>query len=152
EAQLPANAATSPSYASLRAISCASAGNCSAAGSYCAIGKCSKFNNTASGGAGNRGLVFTETAGQWGRGVEVRLPADALATGPMQYLDSISCTAPGDCTATGAYNAFHQRTDDTRLVLLTETGGKWSKGVEPALPADADSHQESLPITTVSCV
>ncbi len=152
EAQLPANAATPHSYANLLAISCASAGNCSAVGGYCAIGKCGKFNNKASGGAGNRGLAFTETAGQWGRGVEVRLPADALATGPMQYIDSISCTAPGDCTAAGAYNAWNHGRDGTRLVLLTEIEGKWSKGVAPTLPTNADAHQETLPITTVSCV
>jgi hypothetical protein len=64
-------------------------------------------------------------------------------------LTSISCTAPGDCTAAGLYSGS---AGATRLVLLTETGGEWTKGVEPALPANGASSQAEQYPYAVSCV
>lgn len=151
-AHLPANAATSSKYAGevvlIYSVSCASAGNCSAVGNYCAVGNCNNFNNSGSGKSGEEGLLLTEKAGSWATGVEADLPANADMTGPMQYLNSISCASPGNCSAAGSY--WDSSAED-QLVLLTESDGSWAKGVEPALPADAAAKQEELGTNAVSC-
>jgi hypothetical protein len=151
EAKLPANAAPTRKYAGetvlLLAVSCSSAGNCSAAGSYCAVGNCNTIGKGSS-SSGEQGLLITETAGSWATGVEAKLPANASATGPMQYLNSISCASAGDCSAVGAYFSGGQR---THLVLLTETAGSWARGVRAALPANAAGRQEELGLNSVSC-
>jgi hypothetical protein len=151
-APLPANAATSSKYAGevvlVLAVSCASAGNCSAVGNYCAVGNCNNFNNSGSGKTGEEGLLLTEKAGHWTTGVEANLPANANKTGPMQYLNSISCASAGNCSTAGSY--FDSSGKD-QLVLLTQSSGGWGRGVEPALPANAAAKQEELGVNAVSC-
>ncbi len=119
EAVLPANAATSKQDVSLYPVSCSSAGNCSAVGSY-----------TDSSGA-TQGLLLTETAGTWGVGVEAALPANAVAAPHGVELTSVSCASAGNCSAVGMYNNDSSTNDG---VLLTETGGLWAPGVEAILP------------------
>ena len=65
-------------------MQCASAGNCTAVGSY--------IDSLENG----QGLLLTETSGTWGTGVEAPLPAGAArdrASG-----GSLSCPAAGDCS------------------------------------------------------
>ena len=122
EAVLPADGATPIEGSSLVAVSCASAGNCSAVGS--------SFDGT-----GNfPGLLVTETAGTWAAGVDAPLPANA-ATSPYTEspLRAVSCASAGNCGAVGYY------VDSSRTcqgLLLAETDGSWATGVE-ALPANA---------------
>jgi PASTA domain-containing protein/List-Bact-rpt repeat protein len=127
EAALPANAAAQRSGASVASISCPSSGNCSAVGWY-----------TDSSGE-TEGLLLTETAGSWAAGVEAVLPANVDPTRPDVYLTSVSCSSAGNCSAVGAYNDDTGTgvLDNTEGLLLTETAGRWSAGVEAALPADA---------------
>jgi PASTA domain-containing protein len=152
KAPLPANAATSSKYAGdvvlILAVSCASTGDCSAVGNYCAVGNCNNFNNSGSAKTGEEGLLLTEKAGHWETGVEAKLPANADKTGPMQYLNSISCASAGNCSAAGSY--FDSASKD-QLVLLTQSGGSWGRGIEPALPANAAADQEELGVNAVSC-
>ena len=130
EAALPANAAANPA-AFLASVSCASPGNCSAVGTY--------FDS-----AGNiQGLLMTETGGVWGTGVEAALPAGAQSQ-PDTALSSVSCTAPGDCTAVGYYL---QGTLGFEGLLLTETGGVWATGVQAPLPGAG----EDVNVRRVSC-
>jgi hypothetical protein len=70
------------------AISCASPGNCAAVATY-----------TFDHGTRAQGLLFTEIAGSWARGVKVPLPAGS------NYLSSVSCAAPGRCGAVGENRA-----------------------------------------------
>jgi hypothetical protein len=117
EAILPANAAAGADQdVSITSVSCASAGNCSAVGTY-----------QDSSGV-EQGLLLTEKRGRWRTGVEAALPGNA---GSGAYLSSVSCGAPGDCTAVGRY--AHGG------LLLTEKAGTWRTGVEAALPANAKS-------------
>ncbi len=105
EAALPAGG----SNASPSSVSCASAGNCTAVGSY-------------SVGSNNRqGLLLTETGGVWATGVQATLPANARSTqSGFMYISSVSCSSPGECSAVGQY-------DDTspalQGLLLGETSG-----------------------------
>ncbi len=133
EASLPANAGKNPN-AGLDSVSCASAGNCSAVGSY-----------TDSSGH-SQGLLLTETSGRWATGVEALWPANAR-TQPDVSLGSVSCASAGNCTAvanaTGIYN-------ESQGLLLTETLGRWATGVAPPLPANAGTDPD-VSLGSVSC-
>jgi hypothetical protein len=135
EAMLPANAsASSDQAASIDHVSCASPGNCGAVGYY--------YDRD---GAGRRqGLLLSETAGKWSRGVEARPPAHSVSLSVQ--LDDISCTSPGNCTAVGDYI-----TKQTWWgLMLTETDGVWDRGVRAALPANAAKAPEQT-FAYVSC-
>jgi len=70
-------------------VSCASAGNCGASGFY-------------ADGTGQQAFVVSETNGTWGTAKEV--PGTAtLNKGGRAAADSVSCAAPGNCSAGGAY-------------------------------------------------
>jgi hypothetical protein len=119
-AQLPADAAARPG-ASLSSVSCASAGNCDAVGSY---------NDPSS---EIQGLLLTETSGSWGQGVAPTLPADASSF-TEAALSSVSCSAPSNCAAAGTYSdgSF----SPSPLLLSQSPDGSWSSpGTEPPLPS-----------------
>lgn len=114
---VPADAAPDPAV-SLNSVSCASAGNCDAVGSY----------NDENGNL--QGVLLTETGGTWAAPVSPVLPNDAGSTTFVQ-LTSVSCIGPANCSAAGNY------VDDSFAVhplLLSEATGSWGSGVEPSLP------------------
>jgi hypothetical protein len=106
EARLPANAA--PNLGGAPAVSCASAGNCGAVGTYV---------NTS----GHLQLMFlAEFSGRWARGLGAPLPANA-ATNPKDTavaINSVSCPSPGNCTAVGFYSG---NDDQDHGLLLTKS-------------------------------
>jgi hypothetical protein len=87
-------------------VSCASAGNCSAAGDY-------------SMGQWFPAFAVGETKGIWGK-AEKLLPGLGFAS-----INSLSCAAPGDCTAGGFSGNSHP-------FVVSETSGTW--GQEERLP------------------
>ena len=102
---------------------CASAGNCTAVGSY-------------STGSKMEGLLLSERGGRWGRGVEALLPAGGTqATYVVSDRDpsvyGVSCASAGNCSAIGVYEdgALHPHG-----MLLTETDGSWGRGIEARVP------------------
>jgi hypothetical protein len=139
-ARLPANAATGESEdVSINSISCASRGNCTAVGSY----------NSKAGD--EEGLLLTEKAGRWARGVEAVLPADA-ASDPDVSLWSVDCASRGNCTAVGTYYpTFGPYTESSGGLLLTEKSGHWATGVEAGLP-EGDYPGDLIALDSVSCV
>src|SRR5205807_10371313 len=104
-----------------RYVSCAAPGNSSALGRY----------DDSLGHA--RGLLLPETAGTWAPGIESGLPANAASV-PNVGLHSVSCAAPGSYSAVGSYP---DNAATTQGLLLTETAGTWTAGVEASLPANA---------------
>lgn len=134
EASPPANAGTTP-IVSVNSVSCASAGNCGAVGTYF-----DSSNHT-------QGLLLTEASGMWATGVEASLPANAAAS-PYVYLDSVSCASADNCTAVGQYI---DSSNHTQGLLLTQTGGAWTPGVEAVLPANASTTQPAVHMGSVSC-
>ncbi len=110
------------------AVSCPSAGSCSAAGSY--------YDNST----GLQGLLLTEAAASWATGVEA-LPANPPSNGVPGpgFLNSVSCASPGNCGALV-----------TGENLLTESAGSWATGMEPSLPANAAAGSAGL-LYSVSC-
>src|SRR5207253_3032994 len=119
EATLPAGAATDPDV-SINSVSCASAANCSAAGSY------------IDSAGYQQGVLLTESGGVWAPGIEATLPAGATAN-PIVSLRSVSCPSAGNCGAVGGY----RDSSGGEGMLLTESGGAWAPGIEATLPAGA---------------
>ena len=131
EAPLPANAASDPDV-SVNSVSCASAGNCTAVGSY-------------TDSSGNlQGLLLTRAAGTWA-GVEAPLPAGA-ASDPIVLANSVSCASAGNCTAVGRYT---DSSGNQQGLLLTQTRGTW-RAVKAPLPAGAAARPD-VSVNSVSC-
>jgi hypothetical protein len=130
QAALPANAGPTPS-ASLASVSCASAGNCTAVGSYAT-------------NSNLQGLLLDETSGTWANGVQAPLPANGAS---LRQSGSVSCVSAGNCTAVGSYA---DSSGNAQGLLLTETSGTWA-AAEAALPANAGS-DPGVGLASVSCV
>jgi hypothetical protein len=102
-------------------VSCASAGNCTAIGTY--------VDSSGS----QEGLLLTETNGSWSPGTEAVLPVNAAPFDFLQW-NSLSCASAGNCAAVGTYGAFD---DPLKALLLTETDGIWSTGIDAAPSSSA---------------
>ena len=129
-AMLPSGAGVNP-RAAADAVSCTAPGDCSAGGSY------------ADSSSHTQAMLLTQTAGTWATAVKATLPGNAYAN-PAAYLASISCTAPGDCTAVGHYLISATAFDG---VMLTENAGAWAPGVESKAPVAG----ANVDLTSVSC-
>jgi hypothetical protein len=77
---------TRGSFADIRSVSCAAAGNCSAAGAY--------LSN------GFHGFVVSQEHGRWGK---------ALPFPRTSEIDSLSCASPGNCSAGGGLFAVSEK-------------------------------------------
>ena len=140
EAIMPAGAAVDPKV-EFGALSCPSAGNCSAVGEYRENAEHEP----------EQGFLLSESAGVWGTGVEVSLPANASSEpGPNVRLNRLSCPSAGNCTAVGKYLDV---SGNWRGFLVGETAGTWSGAtVAPALPANAAANPEDgMSMGDVSC-
>jgi hypothetical protein len=178
-AVLPANADSIP-HATLNSISCASAGNCSAVGSYedtdgtpqglllnessgtwatgteaggtgaflTSVTCPSAGNCVAIGGVDGSVGEFTETSGTWAAGTTLSLPTGADTSVGPALLEAVSCGSVGNCSIVGNYP--DSPADTQEGVLLTETAGVWAKGIEAAMPA-GNSSSPQVTLTSVSC-
>lgn len=134
EAVLPANAAPDPQV-NLTSISCASAGNCTAVGTYIDGSEPSIYSEGVT-----AGLLLTERSGHWAAGVEADLPG---GSGGQAILHSVSCASARNCTAVGNYYDSSPYVEDQVGLVLTETAGHWKPGLSLG-SAEAD-------INSVSC-
>jgi hypothetical protein len=124
-----------PAHTGPELVSCASAGNCTAVGSY-----------TDRSGH-EHGLLLTEKSGKWAAGVEASLPANANKKPSLQFA-SMSCASPGNCTAVGSYT---DRSGRSQGLLLTERSSRRATAVEASLPANAGTNP-TVRVNSVSCV
>jgi hypothetical protein len=130
----PDNATVAP-RAAISAISCPSAGNCTALGGYV---------NTS---AFNEGILVTESGGTWGNGVTAPLPnAYSTFPGPGVDLTSVSCVSAGNCVAVGNYTDSGSAGQG---LILTQTNGSWT-GMDAPLPAGANANPEAS-LSSVDC-
>jgi hypothetical protein len=126
--------------ASIGTVSCASSTNCGAGGSYT-----SGFSSTA---PIVQAFVVNKTANIWRRAEEVPGTA-ALNTGGNAKINSVSCPAPGDCSAGGYYTdatSGHQQ-----ALVVTETGGTWGNAEEVPGSAALNAGGPGAVILSVSC-
>jgi hypothetical protein len=121
-------------------VSCASPGNCVVGGS--------DYTDSGDGSSPGQAFVADETGGTWGSAQEVPGTA-ALNVGDDASVNSVSCTAAGDCTAGGYYDAGTP-TRHLQAFVVDETGGTWGTAQEvPATAAlNAGANAE---VTSVSC-
>jgi hypothetical protein len=147
EASLP-NSPNAAPQASLTAVSCASADNCTAVGDYVDIH------------GWTEGVILTESGGSWTKSNEVADPlVPSVANVPHVLLNAVSCPATGNCMVVGTY--VNSR-GNLQGLLETERYGNWS-GISqqasgsalPSLPAMEipAAGQPSLVVTldSVSC-
>jgi len=100
-------------FAEADAVSCASAGNCTAGGWYT--------------GTSIQAFVITETAGVWGTAKAVPGLA-ALNTNGYAQLWTVSCAAAGDCSAGGFY--WNDSEGGQEAFVVTQTNGTWGDAKE----------------------
>jgi len=95
-------------------VSCASAGNCSAGGSY------------ADGSGHTQAFVVTETKGRWGKAIEIPGSGTLNADGAA-FINSVSCSSAGNCAAGGEYRdaAAH-----AQAFVASERNGTWRTAIE----------------------
>src|SRR5215472_5719145 len=122
-------------YARVLSVSCASAGNCAAGGTYGVI---------ASGFFHAQALVASERNGRWGRAIEVP-GSGALNTGGDAVVWSVSCTSAGNCAAGGKYA---DRSDNDQAFVVGERNGRWGRAIE--VPGTLNTVGGAL-ISSVSC-
>ena len=121
----PSQADADPSL-TINSLSCSTAGNCVAVGS---------FEDTHSNGLS---FVADEVNGVWKRATNVALPANAGSTVQNSELHSVLCWSPGDCSAIGSYLDNTQPTGYAQGFEVNEVRGKWDRAQETKLPADAN--------------
>jgi hypothetical protein len=132
----PANVDSSNPDIEINAVSCPAAGECTAVGSY--------VDQSGS----SQGLLVTEDGGSWQPGVEAQLPNSPNAL-PQVDLTSVSCSSIGNCTAIGDYVDQHGGREG---VILTESGGAWTKSTEVADPGVVSvAGTPDVSLSAVSC-
>jgi hypothetical protein len=123
---------------SVLSVSCASAGNCGAAGSY------------LDGSGTRQAFVVDETSGAWGSAIEVPGTA-ALNTAVHEdtgaAVNSISCRAAGNCTAGGYYETH---LTGTQAFMVDEKGGVWGTAREVRGNASFNTNYFAA-VSSVSC-
>ena len=136
-----AKVATLPSGATglpdgfLPALSCPSAGNCSAGGSY-------------SDSKGNvQGLLLSEVKGVWKAPTRL-VPPLAAAADPSLTINSLSCSTAGNCSAVGSFEDTHS---NGQSFAANEVNGKWMRAREVTLPSNAGSSVQNSEIHSVVC-
>lgn len=96
------------------AVSCPSAGNCVAGGSYSDLA------------SRTHGFVVTERSGVWGNARRVR-GLDALNTGGFAEVLSVSCPSAGNCGAVGFYK---DGSGHRQAFVISEQADLWRKARE----------------------
>jgi len=117
-------------HAGISSVSCASAGNCSAGGSY-------------EDGSGHiQAFVVSEEKGTWGTAEEVPGSA-ALNQGGTAVIFSVACGAAGNCGAGGFYE---DSSGKQHAFVVSEADGVWGSAQE--VPGTAQAYSVT---TSVSC-
>src|SRR5580704_16513339 len=111
--QMPVPSGISLNTVSYDSVSCATATNCTAAGT------------TTSGNP----FVATEVSGSWGAPKVINLPAGGVSGG-----FGVSCPSVGNCLAAGGYTTS---TGATLPLLVEESGGTWASATTATPPADS---------------
>jgi hypothetical protein len=116
-------------------VSCASAGNCSAGGSY--TDASIRF----------QAFVVSQVRGRWGRAIEVPGTAALSKSGNAQ-ISSMSCTAAGNCAAGGYYEGASL--SFLGAFVVSQLRGRWSRAIE--VPGTAALNKGGRALTTsISC-
>jgi hypothetical protein len=118
----------------ISALSCASAGNCGAGGSY------------VDGAGHGQAFLVTEVRGTWRAAFEVPGTA-ALNAGGSAGINAISCPAAGGCGAGGGYAPAK---GGSQAFVVTQAGGTWGSAIEVPGTARLNVH-DGAQVNAISC-
>jgi len=132
----PSNTQRSTPSAKLTSVSCASAGNCTAAG---------WFTNTNS-----EWEVSTTTSnnGTWSQAARAVYSASTRNSAPDEEFKDVSCSSAGNCTAVGY---FYTASGTYEALTMTSTGGTWANAQRVVFPAGTMSANPFSELKSVSC-
>jgi hypothetical protein len=121
-------------FAFISSVSCASAGNCSAGGTY------------MDGSDHFPAFAVSQVNGTWGTAIEVPGTA-ALDQGGNAEISSVSCASSGNCGAGGYYT---DSSDHRQAFVVSQASGTWGTAIE--VPGTAALNQGgNADIASVSC-
>jgi hypothetical protein len=120
--------------ASVEAVSCASAGNCAASGSYSDASHLSQP------------FVVNEVGGTWQSASQVPGMSTLNKGSGADYYSSISCRSAGNCSTGGSY---HDAAGHSQAFVANEVSGTWSAARE--VPGTATLNKGNGFAATVSC-
>src|SRR5215831_3136243 len=114
-------------------VSCATAGNCAAGGTY----DDAVFSQQA--------FVVSETNGTWAKAIEVP-GSGTLNAGRFAVVFSVSCPSAGNCAAGGFYidGSHHEQ-----AFVVSQTNGAWGNALE--VPGSGTLNAGDASVTSVSC-
>jgi hypothetical protein len=116
-------------FAAVASVSCASAGNCSAGGTY------------TDGSQHMQAFIVNEVNGTWQHAIKVP-GTTALEQGGGAGLNSVSCASAGNCSAGGSYNSG--------AFVVNEVNGTWQHAIK--VPGTVAVDQYSVGgVAAVSC-
>jgi hypothetical protein len=116
----------------VESVSCASAGNCAAAGYDL-----------------GQGFVASERNGRWGQATEVP-GLNALNKGRLARVYSVSCGSPGNCAAGGNYTDASSEPKQHGFATV-EQNGRWTSAVQMPGPKPLAKGQYYAAVASVSC-
>jgi hypothetical protein len=132
-AEVPGVARLNSGFADVDAVSCGSAGNCSAGGIYTDV-------------SGRQAFVVNESKGKWGVAEEVP-GTSTLNAGANAQVESVSCASARSCSAGGYYAASSTR---QQAFIVDEKDGTW--GIAKEVPGTPTMNAGgSATINSVSC-
>ena len=123
---LPPSQARADPALTINSLSCATAGNCAAVGS---------FEDTHRNG---QSFVATEIRGRWTRAQEVKLPSGAGSSVQNSQIHSVECWSTGNCSAIGSYSDNTSPTGYAQGLEINEVRGVWGRARKIVLPTDAN--------------
>ena len=115
-------------------VSCASAGNCAAGGSY------------EDGHGHSLVFVASERNGQWGTAIEIP------GTPARSWVNSVSCGSAGNCAADGGYIGSSGR---IRPFVASGQNGRWAATEVPGMASLLSSipgHEGNAEVSAMSCL
>jgi hypothetical protein len=139
--EVPGTAALNKAgQAAIASVSCTSAGNCSAGGSY-------SSSYIGGGSFLYQAFVVNEINGTWKTAEEVPHTA-FLNNGDRAVVESVSCSSAGNCSAGGSYT---DGSNNRQAFIVNESNGTWGPAEE--LPGTSSLNQGGdAGINSMSCV
>ena len=134
--QFPANTQNATPYSEIAGLSCASAGNCAAVGT---------FENLA---GDYEPFFVTSTNSSWGTANRVTFPVNTQNTAPGSGLNKVSCASVGNCTAVGQ---FKNTAGDYEAFSVISNNGVWSTATRITFPPNTQNTHPSDYLNGVAC-
>ena len=122
--------------AQLNSVSCASAGNCTAVGS---------FNNMSD---WDEAFTMTSTSGVWEFARPAVFPDGVQSEYPEDEFRSVSCSASGNCTAVGSFMTVN---NSREAFTMTSINGVWEFARPAEFPDNVESIATNSQLASVSC-